>query len=78
MLVAARYQSAGPQGASDNEQRWSDYRNVDGRQFAFSTVVYRDGVKYMESTIQHLDLNPMLDDALFTMSRSAAAGTASR
>jgi hypothetical protein len=35
-------------------------------------------VKYMESTIQHLDLNPMLDDALFTMSRSAAAGTASR
>jgi zinc protease len=78
LLVAARYQSAGPQGASDNEQRWSDYRNVEGRQFAFSTVVYRDGVKYMESTIQHLDLNPKLDDALFTMSSSAAAPSAAR
>jgi len=74
LLVAARYQSAGAQGASDNEQRWSDYRTVDGRQFAFSTVVYRDGVKYMESTIQKLDLNPKLEDALFTM---PAAGTGS-
>ncbi|HEY4708614.1 MAG TPA: pitrilysin family protein [Candidatus Acidoferrales bacterium] len=67
LLVAARYQSAGAQGASDNEQRWSDYRTVEGRQFAFSTVVYRDGTKYMESTIQQLDLNPKVDDALFAM-----------
>jgi hypothetical protein len=67
LLVAARYQSAGSQGASDNEQRWSDYRTVEGRQFAFSTVVYRDGAKYMESTIQQLDLNPKVDDALFAM-----------
>jgi hypothetical protein len=73
---ALSWKTTGPQGASDNEHRWSDYRNVDGRQFAFSTVVYRDGVKYMESTIQHLD--PKLDDALFTMSRSTAAGSASR
>ncbi len=75
LLVAARYQSAGAQGSADNEQRWSDYRTVEGRQFAFSTVVYRDGVKYMESTIQQLDLNPKVDDALFAMpaSRSASA-----
>jgi hypothetical protein len=73
LLAAARYQSAGPQGASDNEQRWSDYRPVEGRQFAFSTVVYRDGVKYMESTIQQLDLNPKVDDALFAMPASPTA-----
>ncbi len=73
LLVAARYQSAGAQGASDNEQRWSDYRAVDGRQFAFSTVVYRDGVKYMESTIQQLDLNPKLNDALFAAPSAGAA-----
>ena len=71
LLVAARYQSAGPQGASENEQRWSDYRAVDGRQFAFSTAVYRDGVKYMESTISQLDTNPKVDDAIF--SKPAAA-----
>ncbi len=73
LLVAARYQSAGPQGASDNEQRWSDYRTVEGRQFAFSTVVYRDGVKYMESTIQQLNLNPAVDDALFAMPANPTA-----
>ena len=56
-----------------NEQRWSDYRPVEGRQFAFSTVVYRDGVKYMESTIQQLDLNPKVDDALFAMPASPTA-----
>lgn len=72
LLVAARYQSAGAQGASDNEQRWSDYRTIDGRQFAFSTVVYRDGVKYMESTIQQLDTNAKLDDALFAMPSGGA------
>jgi len=66
LLVAARYQSAGPQGASDTEQRWSDYRASDGGQFAFSTAVYRDGVKYMESTIRQLDVNPAVADALFS------------
>ncbi|MGD1212498.1 MAG: pitrilysin family protein [Candidatus Acidiferrales bacterium] len=73
LLVAARYQSAGPQGASDNEQRWSDYRAVEGRQFAFSTAVYRDGVKYMESTIRQLDLNPNINDALFSKPEVAPA-----
>ncbi len=71
LLVAARYQSAGPQGASDNEQRWSDYRAVDGRQFAFSTTVYRDGVRYMESTIRQLELNPSVNDALFAKPEAA-------
>jgi zinc protease len=73
LLVAARYQSAGAQGSADNEQRWSDYRAVEGRQFAFSTVVYRDGVKYMESTIQQLDLNPKVDEALFAMPANRSA-----
>jgi hypothetical protein len=65
LLSAARYQSAGPQGAVDAEQRWSNYRAVEGRQFAFSTVVYRDGAKYMESTVQELKVNPQVDDSLF-------------
>jgi len=73
LLAAARYQSAGPHGATDNEQRWSDYRTVEGRQFAFSTVVYRDGAKYMESTIQQLDLNPKVDDAVFALPASPTA-----
>jgi zinc protease len=65
LLAVARYQSATSKGAVDSEQRWADYRNVDGRQFAFSTVVYRDGQKYMESTVKDLKLNPALQDSLF-------------
>lgn len=65
LLAVARYQSATSKGAVDSEQRWSDYRTIDGRQFAFSTVVYRDGQKYMESTVKDLKLNPALQDSLF-------------
>ncbi len=73
LLAAARYQSAGPRGASDDEQRWSDYRPVQGRQFAFSTLIYRDGVKFVESTIQQVDLNPKLDDSIFSKSQAASS-----
>lgn len=73
LLAAARYQSAGPQGASDTEQRWSDFRTVEGRQFAFSTVVYRDGAKYMESTVLELKLNPKIDNSTFFKPNPPAA-----
>jgi zinc protease len=73
LLAAARYQSARQHGFVDNEQRWSDYRTVDGRQFAFSTVIYRDGAKFVESTIQEINLNPKTDDSLFAMPQAAAS-----
>jgi zinc protease len=73
LLSAARYRSATAQGASDDEQRWSDYRAIEGREFAYSTVVYRDGVKYMESTIEELNLNPNVDDSLFSKPGTAAS-----
>jgi hypothetical protein len=73
LLAAARYQSARQHGFVDNEQRWSDYRTVDGRQFAFSTVIYRDGAKFVESTIREINLNPPLDDSLFAMPQDASS-----
>lgn len=66
LLASAKYQSAGPQGAVDTEQRWSEYRTVDGRQFAFDTVIYRDGAKFAETAIQDLSLNPKVEDSLFS------------
>jgi len=66
LLSAARYQSAGPQGAVDTEQRWSDYRAQDGRKFAFATVIYRDGAKFAETAIQDLSLNPKVTDDMFS------------
>ena len=65
LLGAARYQSAGPHGAVDNEQHWSDYRTVEGKQFAFTTLIYREGAKFLESNIQELKLNPAIDESLF-------------
>lgn len=71
LLAVARYQSATSKGPTESEQRWSDYRTIDGRQFAFATVVYRDGQKYMESRVQDLKLNPALDASLFTAPKPA-------
>jgi hypothetical protein len=65
LLAAARYQSATDHGPSDNEQHWSDYRTVEGRQFAFATDTYRDGAKLFDSTVQTVQINPKVDDALF-------------
>jgi hypothetical protein len=71
LLAAARFESATPQGMVDSEQRWSDYRTVDGRQFAFSTVSYRGGAKFLESTVTDLQVNPTVNDSLFTPPHSA-------
>jgi zinc protease len=73
LLAAARYQSARQHGFVDNEQQWSDYRPVDGRQFAFSTVIYREGAKFVESTIQEIHLNPKLEDSLFAMPQAPSS-----
>jgi zinc protease len=72
LLAAARYQSATDHGPSDNEQHWSDYRTVEGRQFAFATDTYRDGAKLFDSTVQTVRINPNVDDALFAKPASAA------
>ena len=65
LLAAARYQSSSPEGASDNEQRWSDYRAVDGRQFAYWTSIYRDGAKFTETSLQDVRFNVPADASLF-------------
>jgi zinc protease len=76
LLAAARYQSSTDHGLSDNEQHWSDYRNVEGRQFAFATDTYRDGAKLFESTVQSVQINPKVDDALFVKPEASAPAAA--
>jgi zinc protease len=75
LLAAARYQSATDHGPSDNEQHWSDYHNVEGRQFAFTTDTYRDGVKLFESTVQAVQINPKVDESLFAKPAAAPAAS---
>jgi len=73
LVAAARYKSDGPNGPVDNEQKWSDYRTIEGKQFAFSVVIYRDGAKFIESNVQELKLNPPIDDSLFAKPQSPPA-----
>jgi zinc protease len=65
LLSAARFVSLGQMGPVDTEQRWSDYRPVGGHQFAFATVTYRNGAKFMESSVGEVKVNPPVDDSLF-------------
>jgi hypothetical protein len=72
LLAAARFQSAGANGPTDNEQRWSDYRPEGGALFAYSTVTFRDSTKFFESTVQDVQLNPAIDESLFAKPPAAA------
>ncbi|MGB6482990.1 MAG: pitrilysin family protein [Candidatus Acidiferrales bacterium] len=66
LLVEAKYTSAGMQGPEQTDQRWSDFRAVEGRQFPFQSVTYRSGAKYTDSTVQEIHINPALDSSSFS------------
>lgn len=73
-LVEAKYSSSGPQGSEPNDQHWSDFRNVEGRQFPYQSVTYRSGAKSNDSTVQEIHLNPTIDPALFAKPSAPASG----
>ena len=72
LIAAARYKSSTKYGPVESEQRWLDYRPVEGRQFAFQTVVYRNGTKFAETKIEEVNLNPKIDPTLFEKPASSA------
>jgi zinc protease len=73
LLAAAHYQSEGQHGLVDNDQRWGDYRTVDGKQFAYATTIYRDGAKFLESHVVEVNLNSKIDEPLFVKPEAPAA-----
>jgi zinc protease len=73
LLAGARYKSTNEHGQSDNEQHWSDYRDVEGRKFAYATETYRNGRKLFESTVQAVQVNPNIDEGLFIKPQETAA-----
>jgi predicted Zn-dependent peptidase len=72
LLSAARFTTATQRGPAEAEQRWSDYRPVEGHPFAYSTVRYRDGAKDFESSISDVKVNLPLDDSLFAKPEGGA------
>ncbi|MGH9729516.1 MAG: insulinase family protein [Candidatus Acidiferrales bacterium] len=68
-LVEAKYKS----GTEDSDQRWSDFRAVEGRQFPYQSVTYRNGAKFTDDTLQDIHINPVLDPSLFAKPAASPA-----
>jgi zinc protease len=65
LLVEAQFTSIGMQGPEPTDERWSDFRTVEGRQLPFQAVTYRSGMKFSDATIQEVHINPALDPSVF-------------
>jgi hypothetical protein len=65
-LVGLEWSAPGPAGRrSAIEERFSDYRAVNGVQIAFGGEVRRDGVVVTERAVAQVEINVALDPAIF-------------
>ncbi len=65
LLVGAKYRAVSMQGATEEERRWSDFREVDGVKFPFHWVTYRDGGLYSDMTVKEVKLSEKMDASTF-------------
>jgi zinc protease len=63
--LIVREQYAAPDGAGVVQERYSDYRAVNGVQVAFKTVVERPGAPLIERTVDNIRFNISLQASLF-------------
>jgi zinc protease len=63
--LIVREQYAAPDGAGVIQERYSDYRAVNGVQVAFKTVVERPGAPLIERTVENIRFNIPLQASLF-------------
>src|SRR5713226_5369634 len=66
LIIAARFRSHTPQGESETLQLWDDYRAVDGVQYPFHSVVFHEGVKYTDTTVQKINFSEKPADSVFS------------
>jgi hypothetical protein len=66
LLAGAHFRSVSPQGTSETDQHWSDYRDVQGRKFPYANTIFRNGTKFSEVKVQSVEVNTKPDAALFT------------
>jgi len=71
LVAAAHFKSITPQGVVQTDQRWSDYRTVNGMQYPYHSVIYRDGSKFSETTVDSVKVNINPDPKMFAKPASA-------
>ncbi|MGA8103923.1 MAG: pitrilysin family protein [Candidatus Acidiferrales bacterium] len=70
LLAGAHFKSVSPQGASETDQHWSDYREVQGRKLPYAIVIFRNGTKFSETTVQKVSVNTKPDATVFAKPKS--------
>ena len=65
IFTGARCRIITMQGAADEERRWSDYRVVDGVQFPYKWMAFRDGQPFSSQTVKEVKFNTPMDAATF-------------
>ena len=63
--LAIRYTTISQQGPTEVEERYEDYRDVDGIQMAWKTLGFDKGAKASESTVLSVVINGPVDPTLF-------------
>jgi len=66
LLTAAHFKSITPQGIVQTDQRWSDFRAVGGLQYPHHNVIFRDGSKFSETTVDSVKVNTNPDPKIFS------------
>jgi zinc protease len=70
LLAGAHFKSVTPQGGTETDQHWSDYRDVQGRKFPYAVAILHNGAKFSETTVQSVAVNSKPDAKVFTKPES--------
>ncbi len=66
LLIGAHFQSITPQGIVETDQHWGDFQSVGGLQYPNHNVIFRDGSKFSETSVQAVKVNTNPDRAIFS------------
>jgi hypothetical protein len=73
LLIGAHFQSITPQGIVETDQHWGDFHSVGGLQYPNHNLIFRDGSKFSETTVQAVKVNSNPDRAIFSKPASPPA-----
>ena len=65
LLIGAHFRAVTPQGETQTDQHWSDFRAVEGLQYPYRNQVDHDGQKFTETSVSDLKINTNPDPAIF-------------
>lgn len=65
LMIGAHFRAITPQGDTQTDQHWSDFRAVEGLQYPYHNQVDHDGQKFTETNVSDVKININPDPAIF-------------